>query len=46
MFFGHIGEGETLRILADTGLRLQNASVEKQDNEDVAFLWIQATKAS
>lgn len=44
MFFGHSGEAETLRHLAEAGLRVRNAAVEKQDNEDAAFMWVEATK--
>lgn len=44
MFFGHCGEVETLRYLADAGLRVRRSSVEKQDNEEAAFLWIEAAK--
>lgn len=44
MFFGHNGEAETLRYLADSGLRVRVSSVEKQDNEDATFLWIAAVK--
>jgi hypothetical protein len=44
MFFGHSGEAETLRHLADAGLKVRESSVEKQDNEEVAFIWIEAVK--
>lgn len=44
MFFGHFGEVETLRYLADAGLRVRHSSVEKQDNEEAAFLWVEAAK--
>ena len=44
MFFGHNGEAETLRCLADSGLRVRDSSVEKQDNEEAAFMWIEAVK--
>jgi SAM-dependent methyltransferase len=44
MFFGHCGEVETLRYLADAGLRVRHSSVEKQDNEEAAFLWVEAAK--
>jgi SAM-dependent methyltransferase len=44
MFFGHNGEAETLRCLADSGLRVRDPSVEKQDNEEAAFMWIEAVK--
>jgi hypothetical protein len=41
---GHNGEAETLRCLADSGLRVRDSSVEKQDNEEAAFMWIEAVK--
>ncbi|WP_198971945.1 class I SAM-dependent methyltransferase [Xylophilus sp. ASV27] len=44
MFFGHAGEAETLKSLADAGLRVLDSSVETQDNEDAAFLWIEAVR--
>ncbi len=44
MFFGHGGEDATLRCLRDAGLDVREAQVEQQDNEDVAFLWIEAVK--
>jgi SAM-dependent methyltransferase len=44
MFFGHSGEAETLRHLADAGLKVRESSVEKQDNEEAAFMWIEAVK--
>jgi len=44
MFFGHVGEAETRRNLADAGLRIRRSSVEQQDNEQVCFLWIEAVK--
>ena len=44
MFFGHNGEAETLRCLANSGLRVRDSSVEKQDNEEAAFMWIEAVK--
>jgi SAM-dependent methyltransferase len=46
MFFGHCDELELRRWLTDAGLNLRRFSVEKQDNEDVAFLWIGAAKDS
>jgi hypothetical protein len=30
--------------LADSGLRVRDASVERQDNEEAAFMWIEAVK--
>jgi SAM-dependent methyltransferase len=44
MFFGNNGEAETLKDLAGAGLSVRSSSVEKQDNEDAAFLWIKAIK--
>ena len=44
MFFGHNDEVETLSCLADAGLTLRDSSVEQQDNEEAAFLWIEAVK--
>jgi SAM-dependent methyltransferase len=44
MFFGHCDELELRRWLTAAGLDLRRFSVEKQDNEDVAFLWIEAVK--
>ena len=44
MFFGHVGETETLRLLTDAGLLIRHSSVEKQDNEEAAFMWVEAVK--
>ena len=44
MFFGHNGEAETLKHLAFSGLRICDASVERQDNEESAFMWVEAVK--
>ncbi len=44
MFFGHGGEAETLRSLADAELRVRNSTVERQDSEEAAFMWIEAAK--
>jgi SAM-dependent methyltransferase len=44
MFFGHNGEAETLRCLADSGLRVRDSSVEKQDYEQASFMWVEAVK--
>lgn len=44
MFFGHCGEAATFGYLTDAGLRIRHSSVEQQDNEETAFLWIEATK--
>lgn len=46
MFFGHIDKAETLRFLAEAGLLVRNSTIEKQDSEDAAFLWIEATKGN
>jgi SAM-dependent methyltransferase len=45
MYFGHNSETETLRYLVGSGLRVRTSSVEKQDNEEAAFMWIEAVKA-
>lgn len=42
MFFGHSGREATLQSLADAGLSVRHSIVERQDNEDAAFLWIVA----
>jgi ubiquinone/menaquinone biosynthesis C-methylase UbiE len=44
MYFGHLGQTETLRSLAEAGMRIRHSSVEKQDNEQATFMWIEATK--
>ncbi len=44
MFFGHGGEAEVRQFVTDAGLRIRQALVEKQDNEDAEFMWIEATK--
>jgi hypothetical protein len=44
MFFGHNGKAETLRCLADSGLRVRDSSVEKQDKEEAAFMWIEKVR--
>ena len=44
MFFGHGGEEETLNSLAEAGLAVRDSAIEKQDNEDAAFLWVEAMK--
>lgn len=46
MFFGHVGEAETIRLLTDAGLLIRHSSVEKQDNEEAAFMWVEAIKDS
>ena len=44
MFFGHTSEDATLRRLHDAGLNVRRSTIEQQDNEDAAFLWIEAAK--
>jgi SAM-dependent methyltransferase len=44
MFFGHVGETEALRFLAEAGLLVRHSLVEKQDNEEARFMWIEAAK--
>jgi SAM-dependent methyltransferase len=44
MFFGHGGEEATLKGLRDARLNVRRCQVERQDNEDAAFLWIEATR--
>jgi SAM-dependent methyltransferase len=44
MFFGHNSEDATLRDLHNAGLEVRRSLVEQQDNEDDAFLWIEAAK--
>jgi 2-polyprenyl-3-methyl-5-hydroxy-6-metoxy-1,4-benzoquinol methylase len=44
MYFGHGGEAETLKFLVDSRLSIRLSRVERQDNEDVAFMWIEAVK--
>ena len=44
MFFGHNSEAETLKCLTDSGLNVRDFSVEKQDNEEAAFMWVEAVK--
>jgi SAM-dependent methyltransferase len=44
MFFGHDGEEATLKCLRDAHLNVRRCLVELQDNEDAAFLWIEATR--
>jgi SAM-dependent methyltransferase len=45
MFFGHSSADATLRCLHDAGLNVRLSLVEQQDNDDAAFLWIEAAKA-
>ena len=44
MFFGHNGKEATLKSLQDAGFNIRHSLVEQQDNEDAAFLWIEAAK--
>jgi SAM-dependent methyltransferase len=44
MFFGHTGEAEALGYLADAGLTVLHSSIEKQDNEQASFMWVDAAK--
>jgi len=45
MYFGQSGKKATLKSLAAAGLSIRHSLVEKQDNEDAAFLWIDAVKS-
>lgn len=44
MAFGHLDDQETLRCLAQAGLLVQRSAVEKQDNEDAWFMWVEAIR--
>lgn len=44
MFFGHCSEEAVLKSLQDAGFNIRRSLVEQQDNEDTAFLWIEAAK--
>jgi SAM-dependent methyltransferase len=44
MFFGHNDEEATLKCLREADLNVRRSLVERQDNEDAAFLWIEAVK--
>ncbi len=44
MYFGHAGEDATLASITESGLTLRTSVVEKQDNEDTSFLWVEAVK--
>jgi cyclopropane fatty-acyl-phospholipid synthase-like methyltransferase len=46
MFFGHNSEDATLRCLDRAGLKVRRAVVERQDNEDTFFLWIEGAKTN
>lgn len=43
MFFSHAGEERNLISIEEAGLVIERAEVERQDNEDAAFLWVVAT---
>jgi len=43
MFFSHAGKERNLALIEEAGLIIQRAEIERQDNEDAAFLWIVAT---
>lgn len=43
MFFSHAGEERNLTLIEEAGLVIQRAEIERQDNEDAAFLWVVAT---
>jgi hypothetical protein len=45
MFFGHNSVETSLAHVRDAGLVVRQSQVERQDNEDAAFLWIVAVKA-
>ena len=44
MFFGHNSRASSFKYLGDAGLIVQTSEVERQDNEDAAFLWVAAVK--
>ena len=44
MCCGHSGEEGALKCLQDAGFNIRRSLVEQQDDEDAAFLWIQAAK--
>ena len=46
MFFSHNSEATSFALLRDAGLAVQQAAVERQDNEDASFLWVIAVKPS
>lgn len=43
-FFSHAGEAASLAQLRDAGLVVRESAVERQDNEEIDFLWIAAVK--
>lgn len=44
MLFSHHAPDETKRIVQDAGLRLEQAVLVRQDNENATFLWITARR--
>lgn len=44
MFFGQLADDDTLRLIGSAGLAIDIAQVERQDDEDAAFLWVLARK--
>jgi SAM-dependent methyltransferase len=46
MFFSHSSEDATLASLRDAGLIVRHSQVERQDNEDVDFLWVAAIRST
>lgn len=46
MFFGHNSEEVSLMHIRHAGLDVRQSEIERQDNEDAAFLWILAVKKS
>jgi cyclopropane fatty-acyl-phospholipid synthase-like methyltransferase len=44
MFFSHHDPDEAKRLIGQAGLRLEQAEILRQDNEEAAFLWVAARK--
>jgi SAM-dependent methyltransferase len=44
MFFSHNSEATSLALLRQAGMVVEQAEVERQDNEEASFLWIVAVK--
>jgi len=44
MYFGHCGEEEALNYLSNAGFAVRNCCVDQQDNEEVSFMWVEATR--
>lgn len=44
MLFGHNSEETSFGFLRDAGLTIRQSRIEQQDNEDAAFLWIEAVR--